>query len=114
MLSFLKEEEAETIAEEVVVNGIFGKLITAKIVSSDQFGEMLIKFSENMRTSINLTSINHQYLDIYVLPSNNWTDYEPFNVSKLNFTWTVTSFKKDQMIIKMDFVEPNFISLKIL
>jgi hypothetical protein len=67
-----------------------------------------------MRTEIvNITELNSTYFDLYVAPSNNWHEFEPtFNISNLNFTWNVTAYERDEMRVKLNFSNPNSISLK--
>lgn len=75
---------------------------------------MSIRFSENMRIPSNLTLLKTEdYLDIYLAPSNNWTNYESYNISRLNFTWEIRSYSKSLMVVKLNFTDPNSISMKI-
>jgi hypothetical protein len=82
--------------------------VTAYIQSIDFYGNMIIKFSSQMRTEIvNITELNSTYFDLYIAPSNTWHELEPtFNISNLNFTWNVTAYERDEMHVKLNFTSP--------
>ena len=73
---------------------------------------MTIKFSTPMKVEgLNLTQINGFICDIYLQAEDNWFEInENFNMSRLNFTWNVTSYIKDIMIITLKFNNPLSIS----
>lgn len=82
------------------------------ITDLDQYGNMTIRFSTPMKTyHFNKTDINSSICDIYVKPSNDWhKNKENFNISTLNFTWNITHFEKDKMVVKLIFNNPEEIS----
>lgn len=56
-----------------------------------------------MKTDFNVSLINEDILEIYVLSENE-------EVDKLNLTWKVISFEEDSLIIKLKFLNPQYIS----
>jgi hypothetical protein len=53
-------------------------------------GEVTIRFSSPMKTNVNLTDLEEN-LEMYIAPNNDWNaQYADFNMSKLNFTFTVS------------------------
>ena len=63
-------------------------------------GKLLIMFNDDMKTGFNLTKINHQALDIYIVPAlARHLDENDFNITSLNFTWKVTNFEEDTLEI---------------
>jgi hypothetical protein len=72
-------------------------------------------FSTPMKTDIvNITHINSSICDIYVEPEDNWhKNIDGFNISRLNLTWNVTGYERDQLNISLKFNNPVDISPKI-
>jgi len=59
---------------------------------------MTIMFNFEMNTKYNMSLLNSSMIDMYVIPINDRHKEDPaFNLSKLNFTWTVVSFEKDEL-----------------
>ena len=87
-------------------------IVSARIHSIDQYGEVLIIFNVNMSTAlVNITQMNSSFIDMYIEPYNNWTEgIDDFNMSKLNFTWNVTSYEGRKLFIKCNFFSPPTIS----
>ena len=60
---------------------------------------------------LNLTNLNETIMDLYLEPRDDWANFKTdFNMSFLNFTWNVTEYKLDFMMIKLKFVNPYEIS----
>lgn len=89
-------------------------IVKAKIYSVDQYGNVLIVFNVNISTAfVNITEMNTTYIDMYVEPYNKWDlDIEDFNMTKLNFTWNVTSYHGRKLWIKINWFSPPTISPK--
>ena len=70
---------------------------------------MIIKFDKVMFTDFDLSHLNESNIDMYI--HNPYHQHiDGFNVSKLNFTWYVTSFVNMTMKVKLTFRYPSYIS----
>jgi len=67
-----------------------------------------------MNTNINISWINQSNTDVYVQPQDGREYDDNFNISELNLTWVVDSFKNDTMILNLSFSNPFEISPGIL
>lgn len=78
----------------------------------NSLGDVLIRFNTEMKNEgLNLTLLNDTIMDLYLEPRDDWATFKSgFNMSFLNFTWNVTEYKLDFMIIKLQFVNPYEIS----
>ena len=63
-----------------------------------------------MNSSINISQINSTNTIIYIQPIDGRESDIGFNISKLNFTWNVTSFNGKNMKINLNFSDPLYIS----
>jgi hypothetical protein len=81
---------------------------TAVIESVNSRGLMIIRFSTPMKPQ-NITLYNSEFIDIYIMPSNDQDVYEP-GLEKLNLTWQVTEMKADYMKVKLNFTNELAIS----
>ena len=63
-------------------------------------------------TSFNYTMLNNRTLiDLYIQPNNDWHKRQSnYNISKLNFTWNCTYFKRKTMLVDLTFNNPTEIS----
>ena len=86
--------------------------VRAKIVYTDRFGNVTVKFNAEMVTDYDWKKlITPETLDVYIEPSGNRSIDEPhFNLSKLNFTWEIKSFEVDTMKLHFSFGDPIWIS----
>ena len=66
-----------------------------------------------MNTNINISWINSSNTDIYVQPLDRRQYDDGFNISTLNLTWKMDSFKNDTMNIKIRFENPLELSPNI-
>ena len=63
-----------------------------------------------MNTSFNISFINDTNTQMYVKPGRNRDYDEDFDLSSVNFTWTVQSFIKETMFVQLNFNSPLEIS----
>ncbi len=91
-----------------------GFIVSAKIKSIDQYGEVQIIFNVNITTDfVNITEMNTTFIDMYIEPYNSWqNDNDDFNMSNLNFTWNVTYYHGRELFIQCEFFNPPYISPK--
>jgi len=71
---------------------------------------MEIRYNASMFTDFNFSLLNSSTVDIYIIP------YDPkpdFNMSHLNFTWSLAFYEIDVMLIQMNFSHPKDISLNL-
>ena len=90
-------------------------MITARIKSISEFGEVVIQFSEDMNwDSFNWTNINDTVFDIYINYTREWFDNDfrstDFEMTRINFTWTIMNTTNDKMFIQLDFNDPFAVS----
>ena len=71
---------------------------------------MEIAFNANMYTDFNLSWVNSSNTDIYIEPALNRHEEEGFKLEKINFTWTIQSYKGSTLAIKLNFTSPTSIS----
>ena len=82
-----------------------------------EIGIVKIQFDKKM-TNYTLSNLNKTIIDIWVEPYNDWhldnDDENPFNMTKLNFTWEAQKFEQDNtyLYIKLKFISPAYISPK--
>jgi len=70
-----------------------------------------IVFNYTMSSSFNYTLLNSSFVDIYIEPAEKRHIYsEDFNISSLNFTWTLVSIIDKIMTIQLKFNDPSAIS----
>ena len=63
-------------------------ILTAQILQINTFGQMQIQFSENLIDNINITLINMESVDMWIVPAIN-RDYDTdFNPASITFNWT--------------------------
>jgi len=96
---------AEEKEPEIIIN------CTASIFSISARGQLDIRFSTEMLTTINLTQVNTTMIDIYIVPAENRHLSDGFNITKLNFTWNATEFYYDTLTIMLDFPNPSYVSI---
>ena len=89
----IKEEEPEV--EEVSNNddGVVYPKVMAKITSISPFGDVMIKFSEDM-VSNDFSTIDDKVLQMEIIP---FDIPEGFDESKLAFTWKTVSFEGNEL-----------------
>ena len=80
------------------------------ISSVSNNGLVKIIFSDIIDTNFNVSLINETNTQMYVKPGNNRQEDEDFDLSSVNFTWTVLSFIKDTMFVQLNFDSPLEIS----
>ena len=66
-----------------------------------------------MDTNINISWINQTNTQVYVQPQDKREHDENFNISKLNLTWVIDSYKNETMTINLTFNFPFEISPSI-
>ena len=98
--------------------------MTAFIDDIDTYGIVIVEFSTFMQTDhLNLTNINSTYLDLYIMPSEDWHVYDnTFSIDPqtnmtnpcLNFTWEVFKYKDDQMFFNLTFIDHVEVSPQVL
>ena len=77
----------------------------ARIISIDEVGHTLIKFSRNM------TNINQTSLELHVVPANQRNIYDDtYSNPDVNMTWFTKSFIGDELLLKVNFTYPLEIS----
>jgi hypothetical protein len=110
-LSFFKQPELpEPSAILPPVENEKKAIVSAKIEEISPNGVVKIRFSSAMKTNVSLSDLA-EALEMYIVPDSNWTKEEQnFNMSHLNFTFKVTEYNKDLMIIKLNFTNPLAIS----
>jgi hypothetical protein len=64
----------------------------------------------SMNSSINISLINNSNTLMYIQPMDGRENDIGFNLSKLNFTWKLSSFTERIMIINLNFTDPLYIS----
>ena len=63
-------------------------------------------FNTHMKTShFELQEINNDILDIFIVPID-----EDLDPSKLNFTWIVVSYERNELKMQLEFAEFPFVS----
>ena len=50
---------------------------------------------------------------MYIIPQNDGQYDGNYNVSKLNFTWEIIRFDLEWVNVKLEFIDPNYISAGI-
>lgn len=114
----------EYVPEQKQVEYVGEERVTAEIEDIDPYGIVTVEFNTYMQTDhVNLTTINSTFLDLYIEPSEDWHLFDdPFSIDpatnmttpSLNFTWEVISYKRDQMVFNLTFIDPVQISPKVL
>jgi hypothetical protein len=89
---------------EVVVN------LTASIYSISAIGELIVRFSHQMNTDLNLSLLNETMIQMYIEPAEDRHKTPGFDLTKLNFTWNATSFKGRDLVFSLNFTDPLSIS----
>ena len=104
--------EAPIIEEETVFVPSIGPNVTAYIKSISIFGDMIIEFNASMFTTFDYALLNSSLVDMYIIPND---PQDGFNVSWINFTWTLTNFTeyKNHMHIKLNFTNTTAISINL-
>ena len=67
-----------------------------------------------MDTNINISWINQTNTQVYVQPLDEREHDNDFNISKLNLTWVIDSYKNETMTINLTFNFPFEISPSII
>jgi len=73
--------------------------VTAYIKSISITGEMEILFNASMLTTFNYTLLNETNFDIYVIPAKGREDFDDFNLSDVNLTWSLVNYTDNLMRI---------------
>lgn len=81
--------------------------LTAYIESISVFGEMRIKFNTTINMDFNMSHVNNSLVDMYVEPYGRSPDY---NMTKLNFTWTLVNVSNYYHDYKIKWFHPLEIS----
>jgi hypothetical protein len=86
------------------------KELTAKIESLDQYGRLVVRFSEPVLN----VNVNSSAFLIYLKPWNNWhLDTENYEVyPNLNLTWNFSSLDNNLLVLNLTFLRPEQISPK--
>ena len=80
-----------------------------RIKEIDQFGEVVIKFSESLILPSNATEvINEKVLYLSIHPAN------PSLLPQLEFNWKLKSFEANQIAILLEFAHPEYISSDVM
>ena len=58
--------------------------------------------------------MNNTQIEMYINPYNDRQLEEGFNISKLNFTWEIVSFKWEYVLVQLKFEAPNYISSEVV
>ena len=106
----VQEPIVEEEVEIEVYEPVFGPNVTAYIDKISIFGDMTIKFNASMFTTFNFSMMNSSFIDLYIVP---FDPSEDFNFSTTNFTWNLTYYEVDEMIVKIDFDNSSAISLNL-
>jgi hypothetical protein len=64
---------------------------------------MTFEFSTEMKTDFNMSLLDSSVMELSITPSNERLAAEDVNMSRLNFTWNVTSFEGRFMHIDLAF-----------
>lgn len=67
-----------------------------------------------MNTNLNMSDINSTNTQMYIKAGGGRDLDDDFDPSTLNFTWSVTSFVKETMLINLEFNQPLEISPMII
>jgi hypothetical protein len=79
-------------------------------------------FNTEMNTNVNISHFSDypgerrlrevkELIHMHLLPHDNWqNEIKDFNMSNLNFTWNVTSFRKNVLKVQLNFNSPINIS----
>ena len=103
-----KASEIQVISKTLLQQTIIGKIDFISV-----FGEVDISLNNTQfepRQDVRLSEVNSSVIDIYVIPTYNWTDWYGTGESRLNFTWTLVELTRAKMRIKMNFTDPTAVS----
>ena len=85
----------------------------AAITKVSIYGEVEVEFDQEMM-EYSLDNYNSDTLQIYVQPYRDWHEHKKsYDISQLNLTWTVKSFKSKKMEILLEFDHPEEVSPEI-
>ena len=90
------------------------KNLTGKVEDLSSNGDLLIRFNDTIKVDgINISELNSSNIHLKIIPANSRDKEEGFNASKLNFTWMVVELTPTYLKIKLNFLEPNWVSTLI-
>ena len=79
--------------------------LDAWVESFDAYGNVTVKFSSEIN-QFNLSLLNQSVCDIYLQTWNDWQlDKSEFNLTSLNFSWSATNVSKDELKLKLVFLD---------
>jgi len=84
--------------------------VSAYISSVSNTGLMEIRFNSSMFTKFNFSLMNETTNDIYVKPADNRHEWDGYNNSQVNLTWSLVYYEVGVMRIQLNFKHPLQIS----